>query len=140
MTKRSAIIPTTAVILAGALWSAAAAAEEFTLPGQACVKGNTAGTLLYDVNIAENDSATSSAVVHCPIQRRGTDGSGIGSSLVNVVDRHPTQAVECFMRACRTDGSACIFTPTLASAGSAESQDLPFAGVAGFDNGIAFLT
>jgi hypothetical protein len=114
-----------------------AAAQEFGLPdsthsfasyaGGACVK--TSGTTpTYNFAQIINPSTSTAMFVDCPVDfKRSSADSSLNETIIYVVDRHPSEAVECTFLHIYYDSTGTRFTVTGnadASAGSSSTAKI----------------
>lgn len=133
---------TSVALVATAFITTSAAAEEFSLPGHACIEDAASlGNLAYELERAVNTSSTQDAVLRCPVFRDPPDASTITALSVSGTDNNPAvgRSVECFLRSCDINAGSCAVSSTLSS--GAGSFVLNFnSAIDGDPDGFAYYT
>lgn len=108
-------------------------------PGSTCVK--TSGpSPAYGMSTMGNPSSSARMYVDCPMVKNSS--SSIKSGWMRVMDRHPSQAIDCTLMSAYASGNTVYYYSTSdASAGSAASwQKLTFGSLAEYDEGYYYYS
>jgi hypothetical protein len=118
-----------------------ASAVEFSFPGLTCVQEGNDGFqgLMYGSGSVRNISTTTNVDVYCPIQQYTTTEDVISLSVL-VIDSHTSDKVDCYIRTCEADGTACVNSSTMTTGNAFQGTvQLSFSNVSINADGVTYL-